>query len=60
MATLSEDLLQQRAQLSHLYEQQESITNNITGLKQIIATLEYAINKEKEKDSEINIENDSN
>jgi hypothetical protein len=48
MATLSDDLLQQRAQLSHLYEQQESITNNITGLKQIIATLEYAINKEKD------------
>jgi hypothetical protein len=48
MATLSDDLLQQRAQLSHLYEQQESITNNITGLKQIIATLEYAINKEQQ------------
>jgi hypothetical protein len=46
MATLSDDLLQQRAQLSHLYEQQESVTNNITGLKQIIATLEYAIQKE--------------
>ncbi len=47
MSTLTEDLLQQRAQLSHLYEQQESITNNITGLKQIIATLEYAIQKEQ-------------
>ena len=47
MSTLTEDLLQQRAQLSHLYEQQESITNNITGLKQIIATLEYAIQKER-------------
>jgi hypothetical protein len=45
--TLTEDLLQQRAQLSHLYEQQESITNNITGLKQIITTLEYAIQKEQ-------------
>jgi|SaaInlLV_10m_DNA_4_1040232.scaffolds.fasta_scaffold04422_9 hypothetical protein len=43
--TLTEDLLQQRAQLSQLYEQQESITNRITGLKQIIATLEYAVNK---------------
>jgi hypothetical protein len=53
MATLSDDLLQQRAQLSHLYEQQESITNNITGLKQIIATLEYAIKKEQDnKESE--------
>ena len=51
MATLSDDLLQQRAQLSHLYEQQESITNNITGLKQIIATLEYAINKEQESET---------
>jgi len=48
MATLTDDLLQQRAQLSHLYEQQESITNNITGLKQVIATLEYAIKKEQE------------
>jgi len=54
MATLSDDLLQQRAQLSHLYEQQESVTNNITGLKQIIATLEYAI--KKEQDSEDSIE----
>jgi hypothetical protein len=51
MATLSDDLLQQRAQLSHLYEQQESITNNITGLKQIIATLEYAINKEQDSET---------
>jgi hypothetical protein len=49
--TLTEDLLQQRAQLSHLYEQQESITNNITGLKQIISTLEYAIAKESDKES---------
>jgi hypothetical protein len=56
MATLSDDLLQQRAQLSHLYEQQESITNNITGLKQVIATLEYAINKEKEADNDTNEE----
>lgn len=46
---LSDDLLQQRAQLSHLYEQQENVTNNITGLKQVIATLEYAIGKEQEK-----------
>ena len=45
--SLSEDLLQQRAQLSHLYEQQESINNNISGLKQVIATLEYAIQKEQ-------------
>ena len=45
--TLSDDLLQQRAQLSHLYEQQENVGNNITGLKQIIATLEYAIKKEE-------------
>jgi Asp-tRNA(Asn)/Glu-tRNA(Gln) amidotransferase C subunit len=41
--SLSDDLLQQRAQLSHLYEQKENLVNNITGLKQIIATLEYAI-----------------
>lgn len=54
MATLSDDLLQQRAQLSHLYEQQESINNSITGLKQVIATLEYAI--QKEQTSEINTE----
>jgi hypothetical protein len=56
MATLSDDLLQQRAQLSHLYEQQESITNNITGLKQIIATLEYAINKEGQSSEETKLE----
>ena len=48
MATLTDDLLQQRAQLSHLYEQQESVTNSITGLKQVIATLEYAISKEEQ------------
>jgi hypothetical protein len=51
MATLSDDLLQQRAQLSHLYEQQEQVTNAITALKQVIATLEYAITKEQEADS---------
>lgn len=48
MATLVEDLLQQRAHLSHLYEQQENINNSILGLKQVIATLEYAINKERD------------
>ncbi len=56
--SLSEDLLQQRAQLSHLYEQQESINNNITGLKQIIATLEYAIQKEQSpEDTTLETEN---
>ena len=48
---LQDDLLQQRAQLSHLYEQQEAINNNIKGLKQIIATLEYAIQQEQNPDS---------
>jgi prefoldin subunit 5 len=51
--TLSDDLLQQRAQLSHLYEQQENITNNITGLKQVIATLEYAIQKEESSEEPV-------
>lgn len=48
---LQDDLLQQRAQLSHLYEQQEAINNNIKGLKQIIATLEYAIQQEQNPDN---------
>jgi len=45
--TLSEDLLQQRAQLSHLYEQQESASNGISAIRQVISTLEYAIKKEE-------------
>ena len=41
MSAYSEEVQQQRAQLSRLYEQQEGLTENIKGLKQIIATLEY-------------------
>jgi hypothetical protein len=47
--SLKDDLQAQRAQLSVLYEQQETIRDNIKGLKQIIATLEYAINKNEEE-----------
>jgi hypothetical protein len=35
-----------------LYEQQESLTENIKGLKQIIATLEYVAGKETEKEEQ--------
>ena len=56
--SLQEDLLQQRAQLSHLYEQQEAVNNNIKGLKQIIATLEYAVQKEQNpEDTQLETEN---
>jgi hypothetical protein len=47
--SLQDDLQAQRAKLSVLYEQQETIRDNIKGLKQIIATLEYAINKNEEE-----------
>lgn len=50
--SLKDDLLQQRAQLSHLYEQHETVTTNITALKNVIATLEYAINKEEPEEEE--------
>lgn len=53
MNTLSDDLLQQRATLSHLYEQQEAVTDNIKGLKQVIATLEYAIKKEQDTSEDV-------
>jgi glucan phosphoethanolaminetransferase (alkaline phosphatase superfamily) len=43
------EITQQRVQLSRLYEQQESLVKNIEGLKQIISTLEYVVNKEVEK-----------
>jgi len=43
------EVTQQRVQLSRLYEQQESLVKNIEGLKQIISTLEYVVNKEVEK-----------
>lgn len=43
--SLQDDLQAQRAQLSVMYEQQENIREQIKGMKQVIATLEYAINK---------------
>ena len=52
MSTYTEEVQQQRAQLSRLYEQQESLTENIKGLKQIIATLEYVDGKETEKEEQ--------
>ena len=52
MSTDKEEVQQQRAQLSRLYEQQESLTENIKGLKQIIATLEYVDGKETEKEEQ--------
>ena len=50
MSAYTEEVQQQRAQLSRLYEQKESLTENIKGLKQIIATLEYVDGKETEKE----------
>ena len=50
MSEYTEEVQQQRAQLSRLYEQQESLNENIKGLKQIIATLEYVAGKETEKE----------
>ena len=50
MSAYTEEVQQQRAQLSRLYEQQEGLTENIKGLKQIIATLEYVDGKETEKE----------
>ncbi len=52
MSEYTEEAQQQRAQLSRLYEQQESLTENIKGLKQIIATLEYVAGKETEKEEQ--------
>ena len=52
MSTYTDEVQQQRAQLSRLYEQQESLTENIKGLKQIIATLEYVAGKETEKEEQ--------
>jgi len=52
MSEYTEEVQQQRAQLSRLYEQQESLTENIKGLKQIIATLEYVAGKETEKEEQ--------
>ena len=52
MSEYTNEVQQQRAQLSRLYEQQESLTENIKGLKQIIATLEYVAGKEKEKEEQ--------
>ena len=48
----TQEVQQQRAQLSRLYEQQEGLTENIKGLKQIIATLEYVADKEQKKEEE--------
>ena len=50
MSAYTDEVQQQRAQLSRLYEQQEGLTENIKGLKQIIATLEYVAGKETEKE----------
>ena len=52
MSEYTDEVQQQRAQLSRLYEQQESLTKNIKGLKQIVATLEYVAGKEKEKEEQ--------
>jgi CHASE3 domain sensor protein len=52
MSTYTDEVQQQRAQLSRLYEQKEQIDENIKGLKQIIATLEYVADKEKAKQEE--------
>lgn len=37
-----DEIQEQRVSLSKLYEQKESLDKNIEGVKQIIATLEYA------------------
>lgn len=52
MSEYTDEVQQQRAQLSRLYEQQESLTENIKGLKQIIATLEYVADKETTKEEQ--------
>ncbi len=52
MSEYTDEVQQQRAQLSRLYEQQESLTENIKGLKQIVATLEYVAGKETEKEEQ--------
>ena len=52
MSEYTNEVQQQRAQLSRLYEQQESLTENIKGLKQIIATLEYVADKETTKEEQ--------
>ena len=52
MSEYTKEVQQQRAQLSRLYEQQESLTENIKGLKQIIATLEYVAGKENTKEEQ--------
>ena len=52
MSEYTKDVQQQRAQLSRLYEQQESLTEKIKGLKQIIATLEYVADKETTKEEQ--------
>ena len=52
MSEYTEEIQQQRAQLSGLYEQQESLTEKIKGLKQIIATLEYVADKENTKEEQ--------
>ena len=52
MSEYTKEVQQQRAQLSRLYEQQESLTETIKGLKQIVATLEYVAGKETEKEEQ--------
>jgi|SaaInl7_100m_RNA_FD_contig_41_471729_length_740_multi_6_in_0_out_0_1 hypothetical protein len=43
----TEEADNQRLQLCKLYEQKESLDKNIEGVKQIIATLEYAADRVK-------------
>ena len=52
MSAYTDEVQQKRAQLSRLYEQQEGLIENIKALKQIIATLEYVVGKETEKEEQ--------
>ena len=42
-----DEIQEQRVQLCKLYEQKETLDKNIEGVKQIIATLEYAAERVK-------------
>jgi len=42
-----DEVQEQRVQLCKLYEQKETLDKNIEGVKQIIATLEYAADRVK-------------
>ena len=50
--SLKDDLQAQRAQLSVFYEQQEGLREQIKAIKQVITTLEYAINKTEQEQEE--------